>query len=226
MTNRATQSEKIDEISVALCKQQEAMRAIRGSKKADIPTKSGARMQYAYATHADVLRAIHEPFATNGLSAMQRFETTDDGQMIVVTQIIHTSGQWIASYFPLHVNTNDLRVLGSAITYAKRYSLCAMAGLAIVGDDDDGGAAAAKHSQSLAGIDEDEPLADYPAECAYLKAVAVELYGATGADGILESLASKRFRISDGDWRLIPRVRLDYAIEALKKNAKSPDRAG
>lgn len=219
---RQYQSSIINELATALCKAQSMMEPIKATKKAKILTKKGGTIQYSYATVSDVLRALKEPLTSNGLSVSQRFESDANGNPILVTLLLHDSGQWISSYLTLHVTDTDFRVLGSAITYARRYSLTAITGLTILGEDDDAGAAAATAApvpSALEGIDHDEPLADYKAEATYLKAVAVELYGEDQANAVLESLAAKRFRIADGDWRLIPRVKLDYAIEALRKKA-------
>lgn len=53
--------------------------------------------------------------------------------------IMHSSGQYIAGVYPLITMKDDPQALGSAVTYAKRYSLMAMLGIA--SNDDDGEAA-------------------------------------------------------------------------------------
>lgn len=50
--------------------------------------------------------------------------------------IMHTSGQYISGHYPILTQKNDPQALGSATTYAKRYSLSAMLGLATDDDDD------------------------------------------------------------------------------------------
>jgi hypothetical protein len=49
------------------------------------------------------------------------------------------SGEWISSTTVIPLPKNDPQGMGSAITYARRYSLCAMLG--IITEDDDGNAA-------------------------------------------------------------------------------------
>lgn len=59
------------------------------------------------------------------------------GHIGLETRLIHAeSGQWISSMAVIPLPKNDPQGMGSAITYARRYSLCAMLG--IVTEDDDG----------------------------------------------------------------------------------------
>jgi hypothetical protein len=69
----------------------------------------------------------------------------DAGHDVLWTMLGHTSGQWIASDMLLHLVKDDPQGQGSAITYARRYSLCSAIGL--VADDDDDGQAASKPKQ-------------------------------------------------------------------------------
>lgn len=62
------------------------------------------------------------------------------GHISLETVLIHAeSGQWISSTAIIPLPKNDPQGMGSAITYARRYSLCAILG--IVTEDDDGNAA-------------------------------------------------------------------------------------
>jgi len=62
------------------------------------------------------------------------------GHIALETRLIHVeSGEWISSTTVIPLPKNDPQGMGSAITYARRYSLCAMLG--IITEDDDGNAA-------------------------------------------------------------------------------------
>jgi hypothetical protein len=59
---------------------------------------------------------------------------------VLVTRLIHSSsGQWIEAVYPLKPQKEDPQGYGSALTYARRYSLSALVGVIV--DDDDGNAA-------------------------------------------------------------------------------------
>jgi len=89
-----------------------------------------------YADLGNVMDACMPALNKNGIAVVQtmRDET-------VVTMLIHESGETLECPVPLLVGKRDMQGLGSAITYARRYGLMAMAGIAP--EDDDGNAAAA-----------------------------------------------------------------------------------
>ncbi len=66
----------------------------------------------------------------------------EHGDMYLITMLAHSSGQWIKSMLPIKLpNTKDSRVnehhlLGSAITYLRRYAWSAIIGLSTEEDDD------------------------------------------------------------------------------------------
>ena len=88
-----------------------------------------------YADIASIIDAVRAPLAKHGLSYVQFVE--DD--FYLVTLLMHTSGEWISGRMKLILMKHDMQGLGSAITYARRYGLSAMVGIAQ--DDDDGNAA-------------------------------------------------------------------------------------
>ena len=93
-----------------------------------------------------LLDAVRPVLAANGLSFIQ--SPVSNGQdMGVATLLMHDSGEWIESDpFMLHAVKNDPQAGGSAITYARRYSLSAVLGVAW--DDDDDANVATKGHQS------------------------------------------------------------------------------
>ena len=80
-----------------------------------------------------------EALDKNGLAIWQSI--TEEGDRLI-TRLYHTSGQWMEGYTPLIIAKNDMQGLGSAYTYARRYGLMAMMGIAP--EDDDGQAASSK----------------------------------------------------------------------------------
>jgi hypothetical protein len=107
--------------------------------EATIPTKTGADYSYKYADLNDVLEAVRPVLNKHGLSISQS-SVSEEGKIGVVTRIYHTSGH-VETFGPLLLPAGgDARSAGSAITYARRYGLCAALGIA-PDDDDDGEAA-------------------------------------------------------------------------------------
>lgn len=73
--------------------------------------------------------ACRAPLTKNGLSVTQTTESLKD-DTYVITRLMHTSGQWIESRMKLILPKRDMQGLGTAITYARRYHLQAIAGVA------------------------------------------------------------------------------------------------
>ena len=93
-----------------------------------------------YADLTSVMLACKDALAANDLAVLQLSRIHESGAPVLVTRIIHTSGEHIEGEFPLVCkDPNDPQKLGSAVTYARRYALAAALG--ITADDDDGQAA-------------------------------------------------------------------------------------
>lgn len=121
-------SESIKNIAAALNKAQAEM---SGAKK-------GANNPFFKSSYADlnsVVDAVRIPFCENGLSYSQ-FPINQDNKVGVETILMHESGEWISDILLLPMVKQDPQAAGSAITYARRYALQAIAG--IPAEDDDG----------------------------------------------------------------------------------------
>lgn len=94
-----------------------------------------------YSDLASIRDGIHEVLAENGLFLMQKLVTVERG-LEVHTTIGHAGGyREPENVFFVPVARQDSQSLGSAATYARRYSIMGLFGLA--GEDDDGNAATA-----------------------------------------------------------------------------------
>jgi hypothetical protein len=94
-----------------------------------------------YADLASVIEAVRGPLTRHGLSFHQPLVESEFGRGVKTILSHGPSNTHIECVVPLIVGKNDMQGLGSAITYARRYGLMGMAGIAA--DDDDGNAAAA-----------------------------------------------------------------------------------
>ena len=104
-----------------------------------------------YANLSEVWAVWQRVGPKNGLSLTQTVKILDRGQQALVTTLLHTSRENIISEMLLTTRRNDMQGIGSAITYARRYSMAAMVG--IVQDDDDASAAVAGGASTLQASD-------------------------------------------------------------------------
>lgn len=97
-----------------------------------------------YADIASVYEAIREALPKHGLAVTQLILPSPEGKAHVRTVLMHESGEWLASECILPPDrAGGVQGIGSAITYARRYSLSAIVGV-VSEDDDDGNAAQPK----------------------------------------------------------------------------------
>jgi hypothetical protein len=124
------QSESIDQLSTALSKAQ-------GEIQAAIKDKTNPHFRNNFASLQSVIDSLKGPFSKNGLSITQAPGQSEHG-WILESQIMHASGQWIRCTFPLLVEKNTSQAFGSALSYARRYTLSSLSGTASddVSDDD------------------------------------------------------------------------------------------
>lgn len=120
----------------ALVKAQKAMGAVL--KNANNP-----HLKSKYADLGSVLDACQAALHDNGFAIMQPCGKDQEGAY-VETVLAHESGESFTSRVYLVIGKNDMQGVGSAITYARRYGLLGMAGLAP--EDDDGEATKAPKS--------------------------------------------------------------------------------
>lgn len=146
-------SDQIDAISAAWVTASAAMPAVPKRTKGQV----GNATRF-YADLATVIETVQPVLAANGLAFLQGL-SDGDKVLTCTTRLLHISGQWIEDSLTLPTGQNTAQACGSTATYAKRYSLSALLGLAT---DDDDGAAASK--PAAAARKAAAPLAVVPAE--------------------------------------------------------------
>jgi hypothetical protein len=128
--NDALMSNSIESLATALSKAQAAIENVSKDKQA---------YGYKYADLASCLAAVKKPLADNGLSVSQLVSQDKDGKQVLVTLLIHESGQWLKSIFAVEnvvmKQCNSLQQLGAGLTYTRRYALSAIVGLTQEDDD-------------------------------------------------------------------------------------------
>jgi len=120
-------SESIIELAKALSNFQGKMTSVK--KDATNPFYKSK-----YATLDTIWETIRKSLSENGLSIAQTMNLIDN-KSVLETTLYHTSGEWISGTQLVNPVKDDPQSLGSAISYARRYSLSAILG--IVADEDD-----------------------------------------------------------------------------------------
>ena len=116
-----------------------ALHSAQGLLTGPKANKKNPHFRSDYADLTAVLNVIDLPFQENGLSITQLFDFHESGQNILITRLMHVSGEYLESkmLFPV---LNDPQKMGSHISYFRRYAILAIAG--IPGKDDDANIAA------------------------------------------------------------------------------------
>lgn len=138
------QSETIGAIATALCAAQAELKSAEKDGK-------NPHFKSHYATVESVLDACLPVLNKHGIALIQRPCPCADG-VELETMFVHSSGEWVSGRIHIPLSKNDAHGVGSAITYSRRYSLAAMAGLK-QGDDD-----------GTAAVEAANPLAKLPAD--------------------------------------------------------------
>lgn len=129
-----THSDTLNELATALAK---AQGEIEGATK----DKTNPHFKSAYADLASVWDACRKALTKNGLAILQPVSAVGP-EVTVTTLLTHSSGQWLSGELTMTATQNTPQGIGSCITYARRYALASMVGVAP--EDDDGNAASQK----------------------------------------------------------------------------------
>jgi len=121
-----------------------------------LKTSTNPHFKSKYADLANCIEAVIGALNDNGIGLMQRTYECKDGVM-VETMLVHESGE-VMECGMLHVPATKMDAMGfgSALTYARRYSLLAATGLA---PEDDDGVAASRRTEIKSTVNENQ-LAD------------------------------------------------------------------
>jgi len=120
-------SDSIAAIAAALVKAQTQMSGARAAQ-------TNPHFRSKYAGLEEVVEAVKKPFADNGIAYSQH-PFSDESGTGVTTILMHTSGEWLQSDYVLPMVKSTPQGAGSSLTYARRYSLAAIAGLPQKDDD-------------------------------------------------------------------------------------------
>lgn len=121
--------------SETISKLAEALSKAQGQFKPAVFDCVNPHFKSEYASLASIMCAVREGLAQNGLSITQTIGEAE-GKITLTTILLHSSGEWIQSIFPLLLDRQNMQALGSAVTYARRYQIAALLGVVADQDDD------------------------------------------------------------------------------------------
>jgi hypothetical protein len=132
-------SESIASLAVALAKAQVELtnpeKALTATIRSDGP--KGADQTFRYASLASGLDIVRKTLGQHEIATMQTTAIDQAAGTVNLTTILaHASGEWIASDWPVCAvsDTATPHRMGKALTYARRYALFTLVGIA--GEDD------------------------------------------------------------------------------------------
>ena len=115
-----------------------------------LKTSTNPHFKSKYADLAACIEAVIDALNVNGIALLQRQHPNDSG-VSVETIFVHESGEQLsAGILNVPSAKNDPQGYGSALTYARRYSLMAACGIAPEDDDGNAGARASAAAKAAA----------------------------------------------------------------------------
>lgn len=115
-----------------------ALIAAQGEFAPAVKRKTNPAFRSKYVDLEGVLDAVTPALLAHRIALVQQPDLID-GVLVLVTRLIHESGEWLGCTYPINPVKHDPQGEGSALTYARRYSAMTLCGIAP--EDDDGNAA-------------------------------------------------------------------------------------
>lgn len=171
-----------------------------------------------YASLEDIQKQIKPHLQKAGLVVTQA-NVVIDGAPYVESRVWDvSSGEYISSQFPVIVGKVSAQDYGSAVSYAKRYSLSGLLNLIVADEDDDANTVSVGGAVTFAG-------APTTATATELPALDAEKYDAMVkfiTDGKIKEVESaiKKYKLNDSQKKLLTSLINQAKAEAVTKSAK------
>lgn len=126
--------------AAAMAKAQGQFSNIGKDRDVEVKSEKG-RYTFRYATLAAIWDVVRKPLADNGLAVVQLPNVVlaspqRQATVELETRIIHASGEELRAWLQMPLNKVDPQGIGGVISYAKRYHLTALLGLASEDESD------------------------------------------------------------------------------------------
>lgn len=184
---------------------------------AALKTATNPAFKSKYADLGAVIEAVLPALHASGFALLQ--PPHSDGALVEVeTILVHESGGYIRSVLGVRPTKQDPQGIGSAITYARRYALQSIAGIAP--EDDDGKAASAPAQKAAPA-----PAPQAPSLADRARRLVDTLNAVTTADALRKAYAlasALRDDLEDMDPPRLAEVEKVYAERFEALTAKEP----
>jgi hypothetical protein len=144
----ARESPETGQIAFALVSALSKLRNPPRNRSVEVSTRGGGKYSFRYATLDKILDMARPVLAAEGLVLFQPISTNEKGGLVLVTRLLHRSGEWMETSIPLPTPGGDPQSFGSAVTYLRRYAVTALLGIAS-DEDDDANRAAGNHVKDV-----------------------------------------------------------------------------
>lgn len=123
-------------LAAALAKVQAELPTLERDRTVEVQQKNGGAYSYSYVTLGNLTEKVLPLLSKHGL-AFTAFPaaSTGDGKMCLRYHLLHTSGEQLTGEFPMS-GEGGIQIIGGRITYARRYCLAAVIGVAADEDDE------------------------------------------------------------------------------------------
>lgn len=182
-------------------------------------TKAGKEyeIKYEYAPLEAIIAACKQILSENELSYSQSFFFYPE-YTVVETILMHSSGEWLITEFPVLLNdANKMQLVGAAATYARRYAFIETVGVQPDDEDDD-----AQHEipQKLSQPKKEAPA---PVKNKYItEAQGKELYklGMDSGYSAQDMISALKATVGVDRWGLVPASEFERLKGLFSINSK------
>ena len=167
-----------------------------------------------YMTLDGILNTVKPILQEAGMAIIQSTVSSED-KIICTTRLIHESGQWLSNSCYVHADKNTPQGYGSAITYARRYAICSLLGIAEMDDDGNEAEVASKKSNAAPAAKVNKSVPSKKTDSSKLDKSSIEkVIKAFEIAGIGEELLEKKYGGS-GLWTTTTRREMLEAFNQL-----------
>jgi hypothetical protein len=196
------------QVAAALARAQGKFGPLVRSKTVTIKPRDSAAYSFRYAPLEDCIACVRPALSAEELALVQTVVQLTEGA-VVRTWVLHSSGQFLAGDTPLIVEASGPKAYGAGETYARRYGVSSLLGLAADDDTDATEAEGAGVVRLKPG--EAEPLVSVM----QIK----QLQTLLKASGSTEAALAEHLNVPA--LKDLPASRFAYAMEACERKAKA-----